>query len=127
MTEFSKNLKQLRTDKKVTQMELADYLHVSQNAIFNWENGKREPSLEIIQKIADYFNVSCSSILGWDESGMCEMHTFQDDIDDYLQELGEFLYYNPEHKQLFDCSMDVKPQDVPLAKEMLNRINGKNS
>lgn len=127
MTEFSKNLKQLRTDKKVTQMELADYLHVSQNAIFNWENGKREPSLEIIQKIADYFNVSCSSILGWDESGMCEMHTFQDDIDDYLQELGEFLYYNPEHKQLFDCSMNVKPQDVPLAKEMLNRINGKNS
>jgi transcriptional regulator with XRE-family HTH domain len=127
MTEFSKNLKQLRTDKKITQMELADYLHVSQNAIFNWENGKREPSLEIIQKIADYFNVSCSSILGWDESGMCEMHTFQDDIDDYLQELGEFLYYNPEHKQLFDCSMDVKPQDVPLAKEMLNRINGKNS
>lgn len=126
MTEFSKNLKQLRTDKKITQMELADYLHVSQNAIFNWENGKREPSLEIIQKIADYFNVSCSSILGWDESGMCEMHTFQDDIDDYLQELGEFLYYNPEHKQLFDCSMDVKPQDVPLAKEMLNRINGKN-
>ena len=51
MTEFSKNLKQLRTDKKITQMELADYLHVSQNAIFNWENGKREPSLEIIQKI----------------------------------------------------------------------------
>ena len=127
MTEFSQKLKQLRTENKVTQKELADFLHVSQNAVFNWENGKREPSIEIIEKIADFFNVSYSSILGWEEPGICEMHTFHDNIDEYVQELGEFLYYNPEHKQLFDCSMDVKKKDIPLAKEMLDRINGKNS
>ena len=47
-------------------------------------------------------------------------------FNNYLQELGEFLYYNPHHKELFDASMDIKEADVDLATEMLNRISGKN-
>lgn len=43
MPDFANRLKKIRIDRKVTQRELADYLNVSQNAIFNWENGKREP------------------------------------------------------------------------------------
>lgn len=65
MDGFPQRLKQLRTIRKVTQKELADYLHVSQNAVFNWENGKREPSIDVIKKIADYFGVSYSSMMGW--------------------------------------------------------------
>lgn len=48
-----------------------------------------------------------------------------DTINEYLQELGEFLYYNPTHRTLFDSSMEVKKEDVDLAKAMLDRINGK--
>lgn len=127
MPNFANRLKQIRIERKVTQKELAAYLNVSQNAIFNWENGKREPPFETIIKIADYFEVSPTYIMGWesDIESLCGMTTFQDEIEDYTQELGEFLYYNPQHKALFDASMEVKPQDVNLAKEMLDRINGK--
>lgn len=53
------------------------------------------------------------------------IQTDTDVIAEYVNELGEFLYYNPKHKELFDASMEVKPTDVELAKQMLDRINGK--
>lgn len=58
MTTFSENLKALRIKHGLTQKELADILNVSQNAIHNWEHGKREPNREMIDKIAATFNVS---------------------------------------------------------------------
>lgn len=67
MPGFTDRLKQLRIEKHITQKELAGFLNVTQNAIFNWENGKREPSIEMIEKIANYFNVSPSYLMGWDD------------------------------------------------------------
>lgn len=58
MSYFAEKLKNLRLQRGLTQAVLASELDVSQNAVFNWENGKREPSIEMIQKIADYFQVS---------------------------------------------------------------------
>ena len=66
MPYFPNRLKKLRTNKSLTQKELATILNVSQNAIFNWENGKREPSIDMLRKIADYFNVSVDYLIGLD-------------------------------------------------------------
>lgn len=52
MSTFSDNLKLLRKKNKMTQQALAEAVHVSQNAIYNWENGKREPSLDMVIKLA---------------------------------------------------------------------------
>ena len=51
--DFSEKLKALRKKHGHTQSTLAHLLNVSQNAIYNWENGKREPNLDTILKIAD--------------------------------------------------------------------------
>lgn len=126
MFEFENRLKKLRENAGITQKQLADSLNVTQTAVNYWENGKREPNIEMIQKIADYFDVTPAYVMGWENTeSICGLTTFVDEIDDYLQEIGEFLYYNPDHKVLFDSSMEVKPQDVNFAKEMLDRINGK--
>ena len=66
MAKLSNILKQLRIENELTQKELAEHLHVSQNAIFNWENDKREPSAEMIERIANYFKVSPAYLMGWD-------------------------------------------------------------
>lgn len=66
MSTFSKTLKQLRTEALMTQKELAQELNVSQNAVFNWENEKREPNLEMIEKISRFFNVKPAVLLGYD-------------------------------------------------------------
>ena len=60
MSKFSEHLKQLRLEASMTQKELAQKLNVSQNSIFNWENEKRVPSLEMVDQIAYFFNVNSS-------------------------------------------------------------------
>lgn len=54
--EFSKKIKKLRIAKGLTQKQIADYLNVSQNAIYNWENGKREPNMDMQKQIAKFFD-----------------------------------------------------------------------
>lgn len=66
MSIFSDRLKHLRNEHHLSQVALAKELHVSQNAIYNWENDKRGVSLETISKIADFFNVSPSFLIGWE-------------------------------------------------------------
>lgn len=68
MSYFADQLKQLRLQRNLTQAALSKELGVTQNAIFNWENGKREPSMEMIQKIADYFQVSTAYLFAEKET-----------------------------------------------------------
>jgi transcriptional regulator with XRE-family HTH domain len=63
MTGLSDRIKHLRIESAMTQQELADAIGVSQNAIYNWENGKREPNLKTVEKIAKAFHVSPSKLL----------------------------------------------------------------
>lgn len=63
MSHFANGLKQLRLEHNLTQAALAKDLNVTQNAIFNWENEKREPNLNMIEKIADYFDTSLLYLL----------------------------------------------------------------
>lgn len=61
---FSDVLKFLRKEKKITQIELSEILHVSSGAIGNWESGKRQPDYATLEKLADFFGVSVDYLLG---------------------------------------------------------------
>lgn len=61
-------LKELRTAKNISQIELANYLHVSNTTVSNWESGKRIPDMETLIQIANYFDVSLDYLLGRDNS-----------------------------------------------------------
>lgn len=63
---LQQRLKSLRLGRLLTQKELAGLLNVSQNAIYNWENGNREPNKEMIEKIASLFGVSPAYLMGWE-------------------------------------------------------------
>lgn len=57
-------LKQLRTDKNMTQMQLANALGINQGMLSRWESGATAPSLKLRRLIADYFEMSVSEIFG---------------------------------------------------------------
>ena len=118
MPNFANRLKQIRTERKVTQKELAEYLNVSQNAIFNWENEKREPPLETISKIADFFSVTPAYIMGWEDLEQKEYYLSED-----ARNMAQFLFENPEYKVLFDASRKVKPEDIEFVKQMIDRLS----
>lgn len=60
---IGENIKKLRTEKKLTQKDLADRLYVTPQAVSRWENGEVEPSLSVIKKMAEIFNVTCDNLM----------------------------------------------------------------
>ena len=56
-------LKQLRKQKKISQLKLALDLNMCQNTISRYETGDREADYRALILIADYFNVSIDYLL----------------------------------------------------------------
>lgn len=64
MNRFGNVLKTLRTLNNIKQADLAKTIGVSASTIGMYEQGRREPDFDILQKIADYFNVSIDYLIG---------------------------------------------------------------
>ena len=52
MSSIGKNIRNLRKQKKMSQEHLAGLLHVTRQAVSNWENGKSQPDIETLEAIA---------------------------------------------------------------------------
>lgn len=57
------NLKKIREIKKLTQLQLAVQIGVSQEIINKYEKGIAKPSVKNLEKLADYFNCSTDYLL----------------------------------------------------------------
>lgn len=55
---FGELLKYLRTEKGISQKDMADIMKVTSSAVSKWEKGFNYPDFEIITWLADYFGVS---------------------------------------------------------------------
>lgn len=64
MTFLGENLKKIRQEHKLTQVELANMLGISQKSYSHWETQKTEPSYENLVKLADLFDVSLDWLFG---------------------------------------------------------------
>lgn len=64
MASFAELLKTLRTERNLSQRELADQLFVDRTTIAHWESGRRIPDTELTLRLADFLNVDVSLLLG---------------------------------------------------------------
>ena len=48
-------LKELRKSKKLSQDEVAGYLHVTRQAVSHWETGKTKPDLNCLKKLCELY------------------------------------------------------------------------
>ena len=58
-----RGLKEIRKKKNINQLKLAFDLAISREAISHYENGNRNPSLEMLIALSDYFNVSIDYLI----------------------------------------------------------------
>lgn len=61
--ELSQKLKELRKKQGLTQLELAERLFVSRQAISGWEAGTSRPSTENLQILSRLFNIPLETLL----------------------------------------------------------------
>ena len=64
MVTIGLKIKELRTERHMTQIEFAERLGVTKSAISSYENGSRLPSYDILLKMARIFKVSTDTLLG---------------------------------------------------------------
>lgn len=61
---FPKRLKNLRTNKGLSQQEIASFIGISRQGYGKYEDGKSEPDLKTLVKLSDYFDVTTDFLLG---------------------------------------------------------------
>ena len=103
-----------------SQVDLADYMNVSQATVSNWCKGIKLPRMDKIDKICEFFNIHRSDLMNDSSS----KETTEYYINDDARELAEFLFQNPEYKVLFDASRKVKKEDIEFVKQMIDRMRG---
>lgn len=64
MADFKDRLRELRTEKGLTQQELGDAIGLHGMSISGYERGVKKPSFEALDGLADVLNVSIDYLLG---------------------------------------------------------------
>ena len=64
MKEIGRNIADLRRAHNMTQMELADKMGISFQAVSNWERGNSMPDISKLPELAELFHTTVDQILG---------------------------------------------------------------
>lgn len=60
-------LKILRKQRKLNQLKVAMDLNISRESLSYYENGKRNPDIQMLKAMSDYFNVSIDFLINGKE------------------------------------------------------------
>ncbi len=62
----------LRTEKGLSQDELAEKVFVTRQAVSRWENGETTPNVETLKLLSKFFDVSINTLLGSPRQLVCQ-------------------------------------------------------
>lgn len=61
---FAERLQEIREDRGISRKELASKLNITVSALGMYEQGRREPNLEMLVRLADTFGVTLDFLVG---------------------------------------------------------------
>ena len=65
-------LLKLRTEKGISQDELAEKVFVTRQAVSRWENGYTVPNTDTLKLLSNFFDVSINTLLGSPRKLICQ-------------------------------------------------------
>ena len=132
-------IKELRTNTKISQTELAEAIGVTKQTIYKYEN-----SIIIniphdkIEAIANFFNVTPAYLLSYDIPHdyvitigdtnfiieyKCTPSSHDDPkLKERLLSFGKFIYHNPEYCDLIESIQKVNKNDIPFLIELIDKL-----
>ena len=117
-------LLELRTQKGLTQEELAEKVYVTRQAVSRWENGDTVPNTETLKVLSKFYGVSINTLLGSPRQLICQCcgmplddsmisketdGEFNEDYCKWCYTNGEFKYKSVE--QLIDFCTEHMASD----------------
>ena len=79
-------LRELRTEKGLTQEQLAEKLNVSSRTVSRWENGNNMPDLSIVVELADFYDIDIRELF----NGERKSEKMNEDLKETLEAVAEY-------------------------------------
>ena len=118
---MKKDRKKIRLKRKMTLLEVANALGVSEATAQRYESGEiKNLKYDTIVALANLFNVSPAYLMGWDEDPNITQEDYYNDP--VVAELAQQLKDRPELKVLFDASKGVSKDDIQFVINMIERM-----
>ena len=80
--EIGRKISEFRKVSNMTQMELADRLNISFQAVSNWERGNSMPDISKLPELAELFGISIDELLG--KKSELITNIIEGDIEEFL-------------------------------------------
>lgn len=94
MANHMTNLKKLRTERKLSQQKLAENFGITQQAIFNYENGINEPDIYMLKQFAEFFHTSVDYIVNYTEKPLpYDSVTVSEETPNSAKEMHHLILY----------------------------------
>lgn len=117
------NIRRFRKEKGWTQAELAELLHVSQQMIGQFENSKKPPKLDTVEKIASALGVTAFDLMGIEYFDLKNpdagrQYAEYDGFQKYLQSMGFSIKEIPDEGNIeegvLSCSYAISGNGLDL-------------
>ncbi len=117
---FGTTIKKLRTNRDMTQEELAEVFSVSPQAVSRWETDAAMPDISLLPSFCNFFGVTSDFLLGIDVANR------QQQIEKIISEADKLSFrgYLNEAREILDNGLKKYPDDYRiLVSMMLNAFN----
>lgn len=104
MMKVGRKISELRRQQNMTQMELAEKLCISYQAVSNWERGNSMPDISKLPELAQLFGVTIDDLLG--ETSELISHAAQNRVEEYLED------HEVTAEELAEAAPILKPTQV---------------
>lgn len=98
-------IKEARTSKKMTQLELAEKIGVTKGAIANYENEVSVPKHEILFKLMVELSVDANYL-----------------YQDLLRDVSEEIILSSDEKEMIKAIRKLNPDDEKMIEDLLHRL-----
>lgn len=112
-------LRAARTDKVMTQQEVADILGIKPNTLSNWEKGRTEPDIDTFVKLCDIYDIDCASLL----SDVYAYKRIKSDISlSEFEHIKKYRNLDDHGKEMVDFTLEKEYERSIAEKERLQKI-----
>lgn len=112
MAELKDRIKELRVEKGLRQIDLANELSVSKATVSLWERGNVRPEFTTCVELAEYFNVTLAYLLGSSENRVpdtsdldLEELAIQGVCDDYREMFLKYVRLSQKSRAIVDATI----------------------
>lgn len=125
--DIGEKIKYLRTEKGITQKELASKLGTSQQNLAQYENGKRKPKLETIQKIANALNVDPLVLIGQISETLSDNLKTEPNIEKAYFDIFKYIYgkidiIKEENTNRYNYILGSEPNSIKISELTFDNI-----